>query len=93
MSNDYDPKEAREIFASACDLDPAQQESFVRKACNNRETLFDEVMSLLRYDAITDSSDGLSSTEFQLESVPEVHPEKIDRYEIDTMIGASSIRV
>ena len=87
MSNDYDPKEAREIFASACDLDPAQQESFVRKACNNRETLFDEVMSLLRYDAITDSSDGLSSTEFQLESVPEVHPEKIDRYEIDTMIG------
>lgn len=87
MSDEYDPKEAREIFASACDLDLEQQEPFVRNACDGRETLFDEVMSLLRFDAITESSDGLSSTDFQLESEPEVHPEQIDRYEIEKMIG------
>jgi eukaryotic-like serine/threonine-protein kinase len=87
MSNEYNPKEAREIFASACDLEPDQQEAFVRNACAGRSTLFDEVMSLLRYDAITESNDGLSSTDFNLENELEVHPEQIDRYEIDSMIG------
>ncbi len=87
MSDEYDPKEAREIFASACDLDPAQQESFVRDACAGRDTLFDEVMSLLRYDAITESNDGLSSTDFHLDNEPERHPEQIDRYQIESMIG------
>ena len=87
MRDEYDPKEAREIFSSACDLDPAQQESYVRNACAGRDTLFDEVMSLLRYDAITESNDGISSTDFQLESEPENHPDHIDCYEVESMIG------
>ncbi len=87
MNDNYSPKEARDIFASACDLEPTQQEAFVRSACGGRETLFDEVMSLLRFDAITESSDGLSSTDFHIDNEPEEHPEQIDRYEIESMIG------
>lgn len=87
MNDEYDPKEAREIFTSACDLEPAQQEPFVREACAGRETLFDEVMSLLRFDAMTESGDGLSSVDFQIEDELEAHPDQIDRYEIVEMIG------
>ena len=87
MDDPFDPMKAREIFASACDLESDKQESFVRDACNGRVTLYEEVMSLLRFDALTESGDGISSNPAITKLELGDHPERIDRYEIEDVIG------
>lgn len=87
MSESFDQSETREIFASACDLRPEEQEAFVRLACQGREELYEEVMSLLRFDALTESGDGISSTPAIKDPYVLDHPERIDRYEIECVIG------
>lgn len=87
MSDQFDQGETREIFVAACDLRPEEQEAFVRRACKGREDLYREVMSLLRYDAMTESGDGIS-TGPSIDDLHQVeHPEQIDRYEIEEVIG------
>lgn len=87
MSDQFDQTETREIFMAACDLRPEEQESFVRRACKGREDLFEEVMSLLRYDAMTESGDGISTGPRIEDLHPVEHPEQIDKYEIEEVIG------
>jgi len=87
MSESFGQSETREIFASACDLRPEEQEPFVRRACKGREDLYKDVMSLLRFDAMTESGDGISSTPAMKDPYIADHPERIDGYEIEEVIG------
>lgn len=87
MSESFGQSETREIFASACDLRPEEQEPFVRRACKGREELYKDVMSLLRFDAMTESGDGISSTPAMKDPYIADHPERIDGYEIEEVIG------
>lgn len=87
MSDQFDQSETREIFMAACDLRPEEQEAFVRRACKGREELYEEVMSLLRYDAMTESGDGISTGPRIEDLHPVEHPKQIDRYEIEEVIG------
>ena len=87
MDDAFDPMKAREIFASACDLQPEKQEPFVREACAGQETLYEEVMSLLQFDAMTESNDGISTNPVIERLELGEHPDQIDRYEIADVIG------
>lgn len=87
MDDSFDPMKAREIFASACDLQPEKQEPFVRDACAGHETLYEEVMSLLQFDAMTESNDGISTNPAIEHLKLGEHPDQIDRYEIEDVIG------
>lgn len=87
MDDAFDPMKAREIFATACDLQPEKQEPFVRDACAGHETLYEEVMSLLQFDAMTESNDGISTNPAIEQVKLGEHPDHIERYEIEGVIG------
>lgn len=88
MIDPSEQRKAREIFAEACDLDTHQQEKFVRETCGENETLYTEVMSLLRFDAMTESGDGISrGAQIEPMSTADDLPQAVGSYEIQSLIG------
>jgi serine/threonine protein kinase len=88
MTDSIDQNRAREIFIAACVLETQEQASFVRDACRENEILYKEVMSLLRFDAMTESGDGISDgPHIETENDKDVVPSTIGSYEIKSKIG------
>src|ERR1700761_9409809 len=48
-------KRLQELFQSAADLDPAEQEAFLRNACGDDSQLLIDVLSMLNEDSRHDS--------------------------------------
>lgn len=88
MAEGFTQDEIRDIFSAACDIPASEQEAFVLKACAGREGLIAEVMSLLRYDAKTESGDGLTPAgHLTNEEIEIEHPTQIGPYAIRSQIG------
>ncbi len=86
MTDPIDRNRVREIFEAACDVPPEQQASFVKSASAGDEAMRAEVMSLLRFDAMSGTDDQLREA-LRPDPAAIDHPDRIGPYEILNPIG------